>query len=246
MNKSSLIKKKSAFISAAILGVGIFSYFPNAETNAAANTTIYNDTFWKDTSGKNIYSQGGGIFKFGDTYYWYGVHYIGNKDKFKLSPEGLNNADVCNRGDGITANDTVSSNDISSKYHGQYTEIGSTLTGSKYTLKGKTAGECSWRPAFNYAYTAKSAAEAKSYCEKYSGPQSSASNMTYASLAKAGYTSLYNYGGAAETAKLHCFTDTAKTTLNNTHLSNAGAYKIASMIADETKKLGLSLGELRK
>ena len=60
------------------------------------------------------------------------------------------------------------------------------------------------------------------------------------SLAKAGYTSLYNYGGAAETAKLHCFTDTAKTTLDNTHLSNAGAYKIASMIADETIKLGLS------
>ncbi|MBR7088556.1 MAG: GDSL family lipase, partial [Mogibacterium sp.] len=60
------------------------------------------------------------------------------------------------------------------------------------------------------------------------------------------YTSLYNYGGAAETAKLHCYTDTAKTTLDNTHLSNAGAYKIASMIADETKKLGLTLGELRK
>lgn len=58
MNKSSLIKK-TAFISAAILGAGIFSYFPNAETNAATNTTIYNDTFWKDTSGKNIYSQGG-------------------------------------------------------------------------------------------------------------------------------------------------------------------------------------------
>ena len=92
-------------------------------------------------------------------------------------------------GKGSVVNDTVSSNDISSKYHGQYTEAGSTLTGSKYTLKGKTAGECSWRPASNYAYTAKSAAEAKSYCEKYSGAQSSASNMTYASLAKAGYPS---------------------------------------------------------
>ena len=39
--------------------------------------TITNDTFWKDTSGNPIYSQGGGVFKFGDTYYWYGVHYLG-------------------------------------------------------------------------------------------------------------------------------------------------------------------------
>ncbi|MEV8435884.1 CBM35 domain-containing protein [Actinosynnema sp. NPDC051121] len=39
--------------------------------------TITNDTFWNDTSGNPIYSQGGGIFKFGDTYYWYGVHYLG-------------------------------------------------------------------------------------------------------------------------------------------------------------------------
>ncbi len=89
MNNSSLIKKTSAFISAAILGVSIFSYFPNAETNAAANTTIYNDTFWKDTSGKNIYSQGGGIFKFGDTYYWYGVHYKG-AETYAAKPTGKN------------------------------------------------------------------------------------------------------------------------------------------------------------
>jgi hypothetical protein len=39
--------------------------------------TITNDTFWNDTDGNPIYSQGGGVFKFGDTYYWYGVHYAG-------------------------------------------------------------------------------------------------------------------------------------------------------------------------
>ncbi|GAB3399079.1 right-handed parallel beta-helix repeat-containing protein [Flindersiella endophytica] len=39
--------------------------------------TITNDSFRYDTSGNPIYSQGGGIFKFGDTYYWYGVHYVG-------------------------------------------------------------------------------------------------------------------------------------------------------------------------
>ncbi|MDQ0963794.1 hypothetical protein QFZ66_007672 [Streptomyces sp. B4I13] len=39
--------------------------------------TITNNTFWNDTSGNPIHSQGGGVFKFGDTYYWYGVHYSG-------------------------------------------------------------------------------------------------------------------------------------------------------------------------
>lgn len=39
--------------------------------------TINNDCFWKDTQGNNIYSQGGGIFNFGGTYYWYGVEYNG-------------------------------------------------------------------------------------------------------------------------------------------------------------------------
>jgi hypothetical protein len=39
--------------------------------------TITNNTFWNDTAGNPIYSQGGGVFKFGDTYYWYGVHYTG-------------------------------------------------------------------------------------------------------------------------------------------------------------------------
>ncbi|WP_433934199.1 family 43 glycosylhydrolase [Sorangium cellulosum] len=39
--------------------------------------TIFNDTFWKDTSGTPIYSQGGGVLQVGDTYYWYGVQYRG-------------------------------------------------------------------------------------------------------------------------------------------------------------------------
>ncbi|MBQ7574772.1 MAG: Ig-like domain-containing protein [Clostridia bacterium] len=37
---------------------------------------ITNDRFYEDTDGNNLYSQGGGIFKFGDTYYWYGVRYV--------------------------------------------------------------------------------------------------------------------------------------------------------------------------
>lgn len=38
---------------------------------------IQNNQFWTDTDGNPIYSQGGGVFKFGDTYYWYGVKYAG-------------------------------------------------------------------------------------------------------------------------------------------------------------------------
>ncbi len=36
---------------------------------------ITNDHFYTDTDGNPLFSQGGGIFKFGDTYYWYGVRY---------------------------------------------------------------------------------------------------------------------------------------------------------------------------
>lgn len=55
------------------------------------------------------------------------------------------------------------------------------------------------------------------------------------------YTNLYNAGGAAETAKMHCYTDNTKTSIDNTHLSNAGASKIAQMIAEQIMKSGLSL-----
>jgi hypothetical protein len=47
--------------------------------------TITNNTFWNDTSGNPIYSQGGGVFKFGDTYYWYGVHYTG-AESYRANP----------------------------------------------------------------------------------------------------------------------------------------------------------------
>lgn len=43
----------------------------------AANQTLNNDTFWKDSANNPIYSQGGNILKVGSTYYWYGVKYNG-------------------------------------------------------------------------------------------------------------------------------------------------------------------------
>lgn len=49
----------------------------SAETQKLSDEAqkIENDIFWEDTDGNTLYSQGGGIFKFGNTYYWYGVKY---------------------------------------------------------------------------------------------------------------------------------------------------------------------------
>ena len=74
-------KKMTSIVLSAALALPVYHAvrFNDRDTMTAkaASNTIVNDTFWKDTSGKYIYSQGGGVFKFGDTYYWYGVHYKG-------------------------------------------------------------------------------------------------------------------------------------------------------------------------
>ena len=67
-------------------------------------------------------------------------------------------------GKGSVVNDTVSANDISSKYKGAYTDSGSKLVNSRYSLSGKTASACTWRPGTNYTYTAFSADQSKNYC----------------------------------------------------------------------------------
>lgn len=88
MIKYKPLKNVVSAILALVIGVGAFSASSSGNepvAEAASNTTIYNDTFWKDTSGNNIYSQGGGVFKFGDTYYWYGVHYNG-ADTYAANP----------------------------------------------------------------------------------------------------------------------------------------------------------------
>lgn len=63
--------------SAGSTGAGGTSGTGTAGTSGSMGALIHNDTFWKDTSGTAIYSQGGGVFKFGGTYYWYGVEYGG-------------------------------------------------------------------------------------------------------------------------------------------------------------------------
>ena len=56
---------------------------------ASGGALIHNDTFWKDTSGTPIYSQGGGVLKVGGTYYWYGVEYNGAVT-YAANPKGKN------------------------------------------------------------------------------------------------------------------------------------------------------------
>ena len=51
-----------------------------------SDNTITNDTFFKDTDGNYIYSQGGCIQKCGDKYYWYGVKYK-EADIYAKNPE---------------------------------------------------------------------------------------------------------------------------------------------------------------
>ncbi|WP_228515686.1 family 43 glycosylhydrolase [Agreia pratensis] len=56
--------------------------------SAGSFEPITNNTFWTDTDGNPISSQGGGIFRFGDTYYWYGVRYL-EADPYRQSPSKI-------------------------------------------------------------------------------------------------------------------------------------------------------------
>ncbi len=60
------------------------------------------------------------------------------------------------------------------------------------------------------------------------------------------YYALYSEGGAEATAELHCYSDAARTTIDNTHLSVKGSEIIAGMIAEETRTLDLKIAERLK
>lgn len=61
-----------------------------AAASCSAAGIITNDTFYKDTAGNPIYSQGGGVFRFGGKYYWYGVKYRGAVTYYKDPSAGPN------------------------------------------------------------------------------------------------------------------------------------------------------------
>ena len=100
-------------------------------------------------------------------------------------------------GKGSVVNDRPG-NDISATYPGVYTDSGSILTGSNYSLTASYAKACAWRPTSNYSYTAKTASDVKAYCMKNAGSKSGASAMTYAAFAEAGVPSA-GYVTAPET-----------------------------------------------
>lgn len=64
---------------------------------------------------------------------------------------------------------------VDDKGVGAFTDSGSTVTTSVSDLK---TGSTSWRPSSNYSYATRDASSAKSWCQKYTGAQSSA--ITYA------------------------------------------------------------------
>ena len=72
-----MINAKNKFYAISISILILFSFIPFIYSLTNLEDLIVNDVFKKDIDGNFIYSQGGGIFKFGDTYYWYGVHYKG-------------------------------------------------------------------------------------------------------------------------------------------------------------------------
>ena len=60
------------------------------------------------------------------------------------------------------------------------------------------------------------------------------------------YQALCDQGKGKETAKYHSYTDATRSTIDNVHLSETGADMVASMIAPETKTLGLTLANYLK
>ena len=101
---------------------------------------------------------------------------------------------------------------------GYYSESGSVFNNCKRTKQGgdsnSTAQPCAWRPSSNYAYTAKSAADAKSYCNAFSGCQSAKEKVAYLRYAAAGVPSAgYNEAPSGPTAAQ--FTDGALFRIRN-------------------------------
>ena len=65
----SIYKMKKILLIAALLAA-----FTASEASQPKRTTIKSGELWPDDSGWHINAHGGGIMKYGDTYYWFGEH----------------------------------------------------------------------------------------------------------------------------------------------------------------------------
>ncbi|MFJ8955138.1 family 43 glycosylhydrolase [Streptomyces sp. NPDC102381] len=92
-NRRFILGGAVATAATAVLGGLNSSSAQAADRQPPGFATIQNDTFWRDTDGNPIYSQGGGVFRFGDRYYWYGVRYTG-AELYYRNPTRLYNKEV--------------------------------------------------------------------------------------------------------------------------------------------------------
>lgn len=134
MGNKALSGKFIRFFVAALF---LLSSFLASSTAALATSyTISNDAFWTDTSGNPIYSQGGGIFKFNGTYYWYGVKYNGAVTYYNNPSAGKNSDSSFNAVTCYSSTDLV---------HWQF--VNNVLTSSTAGLEG-----CTWLGRMGVAY----------------------------------------------------------------------------------------------
>lgn len=120
------------------------------------------------------------------------------------------------------------------KYPGSYAESGSTFVSCNRTTIEGYAEDCTWRPANNYSYTARSAADAKTYCTTYSGCQSSKNNMMYLRFSAKGIPSA-GYTEAPSAPVAASFMDGAAYRIKNV---NSGLYL---QVADAAAKNGANV-----
>ncbi|CCQ44448.1 glycosyl hydrolases 43 family protein [Pseudarthrobacter siccitolerans] len=122
---------------------------PDSATDANSSSTITNDTFWKDTAGNPIFSQGGGIFDFKDPetgevlHYWYGPRYTGAIDYYNKPTQPITTG-----GDTFVAVSAYSSKDLVNwKYEG---DVLSRAQVDSFTNIG--TGKATWVGRMGVAY----------------------------------------------------------------------------------------------
>lgn len=114
-------------------------------------------------------------------------------------------------------------------YPGSFAEVGSKSSNCNRTTIEGYAQNCTWRPTSNYSTISRSADNAKTYCQSYSGCQDSKNNMMYLRFIKQGVPSAgYNEAPSAPVAAM--FPEGAAYRIKN---SNSGLYlQVANAAAE--------------
>lgn len=113
-------------------------------------------------------------------------------------------------------------------YPGSYAESGSKSVNCKRTTIEGYAQDCTWRPTSNYNTVSRTADEAKTYCQNYSGCQDNRNNMMYLRYAAAGVPSA-GYTEAPSAPQAETFAEGSTYRIRNV---NSGLYlKVAGAAA---------------